>query len=675
MTEKIGLESVFETDQFQKGLGTYLKGIKTASISTDLSAASIGKSLAAGIASIAWDGIKIGAAALVGLGTAAAGAAVGLGVMFMKSVDAAGALVDLSAKTGLSVETLQELSFIGDQIGVSSDTMTGSLAKLTRAMNSARDGTGAQADAFKTLGISVKNQDGSLRDARTVWLESIKALGQIQNETDRDAVAMQLFGRSAQDLNPLIKTSASELEAMTKQAHDMGAIMSTEDATALDNIGDKMSAFGNAVKGIAGRIAGKFVPAATQMVNSIEKFASSKQFQEIIGKIADAVGVFADKISLIIGLLANGFIKSALDTAFGPGTTSTILGFVAVINQVIATLTPFAAWLSANWMPIAAGIATVVLGFIVPAFIAWAGAAIAAAIATITALAPVVLPILAIGAAVGLLVAAWNGNWGGIRDTLTTIWTGTLLPILTQVWNWLSTNLPLAISALSTFWTTVLLPALTTVWSWISTNLIPLFEAIGRLITTVVLVAAQELSTFWTTTLGPAFQSVADIISGNVQPVFDQIAKFITETAMPVFERVAAFVGGSVAEGFNAVAKAIAWVIGKINDLVLAFQNLENNTPADFKPGSPTPFEIGMTGIGKAVKDLASVQLPKLTASLQMDVNRMSPVMATAAGSTPAVTNNRVTNNTYNLGQNNINSGLDAGVFEARVLDIVRRNL
>ncbi len=427
-----------------------------------------------------------------------------------------------------------------------------------------------------------------------------------------------------------------------------------------------------------------------------------------------------------IDALMKGDIKGALTAAFGP----TITGQILAVTTAIQT---FGNWLAANWQPIAAGLAAVVLGFVVPAFAAWATAAWATAVATITAMAPIVLPILAIGAAVALLVAAWNGNWFGMRDTLTAVWEGTLRPAFEQVYNWLAVNIPLAIAAVSNFWTTVLLPAiqavgtwittvlvpifqsiwnwlavniplaitavvgfwntvllpaLMAVWSWISTNLIPLFQRLATLLTAVVglaitaltglwqnvlLPAIQGVAAFLTGTLFPAFQTVADVISTVLQPVMDTAAQFITGTFLPVLSKVADFIGVTLAGAFDGLSKAIAYVVGRIDSMIALLATV--HLPSWLTPGSPTPFEVGLVGIGDAMKTLTNVRLPRLSAELDINPRQMSPLLANATGSTPAVSNTRVVNNTFNLGGNNLQSGMDSAVFEARVLEIVGRAL
>ena len=159
------------------------------------------------------------------------------------SVDAgkmADEMITLSTKTGISTDELQKMSYAARFIDTELETMTGSMVKLTRNMDSAREGTKKQKDAFADLGVEYQNTDGTLRDSKTVWLEAIDALGKMGNETDRDAIALNLFGKSAQELNPLIKAGSGELERYGIEAENVGAIIDTETLGSLGALDDKM---------------------------------------------------------------------------------------------------------------------------------------------------------------------------------------------------------------------------------------------------------------------------------------------------------------------------------------------------------------------------------------------------------------------------------------------------
>ena len=137
-------------------------------------------------------------------------------------------ILTMSTVTGLSTDALQEYKYMAELVDVDLDTITGSLKKLTSNMSAATKGSGSAYEAFKQLGVEFQNTDGSLRKNQDVFNDVIAALGNIENETERDAIAMSLFGKSAQELNPLIAAGSDTLEAYAQQAHDTGYVMDQE---------------------------------------------------------------------------------------------------------------------------------------------------------------------------------------------------------------------------------------------------------------------------------------------------------------------------------------------------------------------------------------------------------------------------------------------------------------
>ena len=92
---------------------------------------------------------------------------------------------------------------------------------------------------FIDLGISIRDFDGNLRSSEDIFWDAIDALGQIENPTERDAAAMELFGKSAKELNPLIEAGSRAWREMGKEAQAMGTVFSE------DNL-QKMGAFDDA---------------------------------------------------------------------------------------------------------------------------------------------------------------------------------------------------------------------------------------------------------------------------------------------------------------------------------------------------------------------------------------------------------------------------------------------
>lgn len=143
--------------------------------------------------------------AMRGLSRAGTAVVAGIGALTYKSATWADELNTLSKQYSLSTKELQKYKAAADLVDVSVDDVAKSHVKMTKSMKSAQDGSKKQTAAFDKLGISITNSDGSLRDSDEVWQETIAALGKMTNETERDALAMELMGKSANKLNPLIE--------------------------------------------------------------------------------------------------------------------------------------------------------------------------------------------------------------------------------------------------------------------------------------------------------------------------------------------------------------------------------------------------------------------------------------------------------------------------------------
>ncbi len=196
-------------------------------------------------------------AAFVAVGTASVAAAKGLSSMAVGSAAYADDILTTSTVTGVSAEKLQAYTYAAELVDVSVETMTKSMGKNIKSMAAAHNGTKLAVEAYKKLGISVTDSSGQLRDSETVYWEAIDALGKIPNETERDAIAFQLFGKSAQELNPLIEQGSAGMAELTDEAKRMGAVLSDETLEQLGRFDDsiqRLKAGGAAAKNALGTV-------------------------------------------------------------------------------------------------------------------------------------------------------------------------------------------------------------------------------------------------------------------------------------------------------------------------------------------------------------------------------------------------------------------------------------
>lgn len=166
----------------------------------------------------------------------------------------------VSMQTGLATDQLQKFSYAARFIDTEVETFTKSLARLSKAMYEAERGGKNQKEAFEALGIEYKNADGSLRNNEKTMYDIIDALGNMADETRRDAIAMQLFGRSAQELNPLIKAGKAELDRYSKEAEEMGAVLDRGAIAKLGRLDDKLQRTSAIMEAQGRKMAAAFAP-------------------------------------------------------------------------------------------------------------------------------------------------------------------------------------------------------------------------------------------------------------------------------------------------------------------------------------------------------------------------------------------------------------------------------
>ena len=279
--------------------------------------------------------------AMRGISTAAAALAASLGALTVKSGKWADDLNTMSKRYSIGTKDLQMYSAAAELVDTDVEAIAKSHVKLEKTMLTASKGTGTAAEAFDALGVQITNADGSLRNGEQVWQETIKALGQMENETERDAYAMALMGRSASELNPLIEDGGETYQrlAETMAKYDLEFVDQDmlDRANEFNDSLDTIKAVGMvAFQQLGTQLAAYLAPAMEKVVDVVGRLANwfsqlSPRTQAIIGGIAAVVAVVAP---LLIGLGKVSFAISSiisLIAVIGPA----IAGVVAALGPVI----------------------------------------------------------------------------------------------------------------------------------------------------------------------------------------------------------------------------------------------------------------------------------------------------------------------------------------------------
>ena len=264
------------------------------------------------------------------MATAAGAAVTAIAKMTFDSGKWADDLNTLSKQTGISTEDLQKYQYAAERIDVPIETLTGSMSKLTRSMGQAQKGTGNAGDAFAKLGVDITDAQGNLRDNEAVFKDAINALGQIENETERDAVAMDIFGKSAQDLNPLILGGADALEELGKKAEDAGLILDQQSIDKLNGVRDSVDGLKSTAEAAGHMFSVGFAEPISGAINTATGYV-----EQLVGSFDGGFGAIGDTIGAILGDMTSK-ITSALPQVLELGTQIVLTLTEALVQQLPA---------------------------------------------------------------------------------------------------------------------------------------------------------------------------------------------------------------------------------------------------------------------------------------------------------------------------------------------------
>lgn len=235
------------------------------------------------------------------LGRVGAGLSIGAVVMWTKSViDAGGAAIDMAQKVGMSVEDMTALQAVFQQSGVGADAFKTGIVQMSKSIED-------NAEAYAQLKVATKEADGSTRESKAVLLEVSNIFAKLPDGLLKTKLATELFGKAGADMIPALNAGSAAIERQAQLAKEYGIAMTTEAATAADDLGDsldvlKLKAQSSTMQGIA-----PMLPVLTELAKQLaltgveaNKAGSQASFwQEAFSTAAEAVSVLVLNVGYV----------------------------------------------------------------------------------------------------------------------------------------------------------------------------------------------------------------------------------------------------------------------------------------------------------------------------------------------------------------------------------------
>lgn len=252
------------------------------------------------------------------------GAAKALNSFFSSMIDKGDALDKMSQRIGISVEGIGKLSQMAQLCGSSMETFEGAIKKMQVGLEKAAQGSAEQQQAFQRLGLSIT--DLKAMSPEDQFLAVSKAMGGLTDQSERTAMAVQLFGKSGTELMPFFNQGEEGISAMESKIEELGGVMSNEGSKAMAELKDAMTLLSNGIAGTAQNIMASLAPAMTKAIEFLTKaFTATKQFlsahpgiKMMIGTAAGAIGTFtACAAAMTAWSLAAGKLSGAIKLVSG----------------------------------------------------------------------------------------------------------------------------------------------------------------------------------------------------------------------------------------------------------------------------------------------------------------------------------------------------------------------
>lgn len=310
---------------------------------TDKKANNFAGSLAKGIGTAA----KFGAAVVGGTAAAVGGVV----AMANKTAETTDVIDKMSQKIGLSKQGYQEWAYVMGQNGMEVDKLQNGMKTLRSRMDAVAGGNKDTAATFAKLGISLTDASGKTKDQETVMNETIRALADVKDGTEKASLATELFGKSGLEMMPMLNGGSAGIDDLTKRAHDLGLVLSDETVTAGVKLGDTMDDVKQSFGAMATQLGATVMPLVQQFADWL--LTMMPTFQTMFQQIAPIIQqVFTQLVPPIMQLVQDLLPQIlALISGLLPSVTQIITAILPVIIDLLNLIMPIIVQLITTLLP------------------------------------------------------------------------------------------------------------------------------------------------------------------------------------------------------------------------------------------------------------------------------------------------------------------------------------
>ncbi len=322
--------------------------------------------------------MTVAAAGAVALTTATIGAAAGAFALAKRTADYIDAQYDASQRAGIAVGAFTELGYSAQLAGTSFEALEGVLRRGALSLAEAASGQGAAADAFRTLGVRVKDSTGRLRSQEAVLRDVADGISRTRDTTEQLALVTAIYGKSGAEILPMLREGSKGLREQAARARQLGLVLTDTEAAIAGRFNDAVDDARHAVAGLTRSIGLALMPTLSGLIERFTDWVASNRdvlrqrldlWANKLEKAVVRVGRVIRSVDQVVRKNLGGWVTvltaaTVAATGFGAALASMkVLGAVSAlvpfISAAVAGLTTLAGLLG---LPVWATIAVIFVG-------------------------------------------------------------------------------------------------------------------------------------------------------------------------------------------------------------------------------------------------------------------------------------------------------------------------
>jgi len=511
------------------------------------------------------NGIKTAAkwgAAIVGGASAAVG---GLLALTNKTAEYADEIDKLSERTGINREELQRWKYAAAQSGGDIGKLEVGIKKLSDVMDDAMNGNKKAAEAFQKLGISLTDANGKAKSTEAVFEDVMKALADMEQGAERNALGNDILGKAYTELLPLLNAGSEGIQELKNRADELGIVMSEDAVRANVTFGDTLQDIKESFGGVVRSLTNSFLPMMQQFADFI--IANMPMIHDILGNVFSGLG---EAVTAVLPILMD-MIQNALPPL--------IELFSEIATNILPVLIELFGNIIADVLPVLISLFTDIIKEIVPVFIQLLDVVVKKVL-------PPLLDLFSI--LIGDILPPLIEFFGEIISTL-------LPPLIELFSEIMDAIMPVLIELFNTFVEVVLPPLMQLIDEIVHVILPPLlaiFNELAKAVLPLVMTVFEAMLPVIEpimNTISAVIKTVLALIKGDWEGVWSGIKKFFGSALDYIVALVQGWakIFGSIFEGVKKVVlgvwdgivdgikKAINWVIGGINTFIRGLNKIK----------------------------------------------------------------------------------------------------